>query len=108
MAFITSGPERCHSPGRGQVTWMYVFGRSATLVQWLVLALPRGFASHRTGQVVAVHSQSRTNAFATLKSLLLSAAVLVLVLVIDTIRRWRFGNDFRTESQSGQHRHDPF
>lgn len=40
--------------------------------------------------------------------LVLSIAVLVIVIVIDTIRRRRFGNCVRTERQSGEHRDDPF
>ncbi len=39
--------------------------------------------------------------------LVLSEAVLVLVIVIEAVRRWRFGNAFNRDSQSGQPRHDP-
>ncbi len=62
---------------------------------------------HRSRPWARVHCHRSAKAVQMLPLLVLSEAVLVLVIVIEAVRRWRFGNAFNRDSQSGQPRHDP-
>ena len=78
--------------------------RPATQVPAVVLARCREFTFHRFRIADQGRLSSIRSARATVAPLVLSEAVLVLVIVIDAIRRWRFGNAFHMESQSRSHR----